>query len=355
MLHGFIAPKTFNIMDPHVLELPRKIIMGNGAIGHILEMCRELRIMGRPLVLADPVTRKIAGEKVFQDLKGLDAGIEIVQKPTVQEAERIAKAAGPIDVVIAVGGGSVIDVGKAVASRKKVDFICVPTAPSHDGIVSGTASLLDGRKKLAIKGSIPLAIVADTKILMKAPKRMIASGYADVISNITSVHDWKLARKRGEYFSESAADLALIAARKAMGSSRLIKQGSERGIRNLMQALITSGISAAMAGSSRPASGAEHTISHVLDMHGSKALHGEQCGVASIVTACLQGQDWWKIRDALKEGGAPTTAKQLGISRQKFLQAVVKARTYRDRYTILNEKEVDLAKAEKACRDTRVC
>jgi glycerol-1-phosphate dehydrogenase [NAD(P)+] len=310
--------------------------------------------MGRPLVLADSVTRKIAGDRIFQDLKNMDAKMEIVKEASIQEVARISRRTGPIDAVISVGGGSVIDVGKVISERKKVDFICVPTAPSHDGIVSVTASLMHGKKKISVKGRMPLAIVADIKILKSAPKRMIASGYADAVSNITAVYDWKLSRKR-EYYSEYAAELALLAAKKAMRSASLIRQGGERGIRNLMEALITSSIAMTIAGSSRPASGAEHAISHVLDSGDSKALHGEQCGVASIVTACLQGQDWWKIREALKKGGAPVTAKELGISRRAFLSAIVKAKNYRDRYTILNEKDVDLEKAEKACRDTGVC
>ncbi|MCX6814971.1 MAG: iron-containing alcohol dehydrogenase [Candidatus Aenigmarchaeota archaeon] len=342
-------------MEPHSIELPRKILMGKGVSGRMLGLCKELRIMGRPLVLADSVTKGIAGDRVFQDLRNLDARMEIVKEATIQEVARISRRAGPIDAVISVGGGSVIDVGKAVAFRKQVDFICVPTAPSHDGIISATASLLHGRKKVSVRGKMPLAIVADTKILKSAPKRLIASGYADAVSNITAVYDWKLARKKGEYYSEYAAELGMLAAKKAMRSANLIKQGSERGVRNLMEALITSSVAMTMAGSSRPASGAEHAISHVLDSMGSRALHGEQCGVASIVTACLQGQDWWKIRKALKDGGAPTTAKELGVGRQKFLQAIVKARNYRERYTILNEKNVDLKKAEKACKDTGVC
>jgi glycerol-1-phosphate dehydrogenase [NAD(P)+] len=90
-------------------------------------------------------------------------------------------------------------------------------------------------------------------------------------------------------------------------------------------------------------------------MKGSKALHGEQCGVASIVTAYLQGQDWKKIRKALADAGAPTAAAELGIEKEEFVSAIVKARSYRDRYTILNEISIDTEKAKKACSETGVC
>ncbi len=345
----------FNVMDPHYIELPRKIIMGNGVSGNILSLCRELRVMGKPLILTGPTTRKIIGERIFQDLKNLDPAMEVVRQGTLAEAGKIWRKKIPADIVIGVGGGAVIDVSKVVALKRKVDFMCVPTAPSHDGIFSGRANLRDGRKKPSIVARMPIAIVADIKVIRSAPPRLVASGFADMAAKITAVHDWKLARKRGEYYSEFAAEIALIAAKKAMASAALIKERNERGVRNLMQCLIMSGAAMGIAGSSRPASGAEHAISHVLESSGSKALHGEQCGVASIVTACLQGQDWWRIREALKRAGAPVTAKGIGVGRQKFLRAVVKAKDFRDRYTILNEKDVDMRKAERACRDTGVC
>jgi glycerol-1-phosphate dehydrogenase [NAD(P)+] len=342
-------------MEPHLVELPRKILMGNGVSEKISGLLRELRLTGTPLVLAGPLTRGIIGDRIFSSLKAMDPRMETVRDGTSEEAEKIWKSTPPADVVISAGGGSVIDVGKVVASRKGAEFICVPTAPSHDGIFSGRANLRDGRKQPSVVSKMPAAIVADISIIKNAPHNLVASGFADTVAKITAVHDWRLAGERGEYYSEFAAEIALFAAEKAIKSAGLIRQREERGVRDLMQALIASGASMAIAGSSRPASGAEHTISHVLESMGSKALHGEQCGTASIVTSCLQGQDWMRIKKALRDAGAPTTAKELGIGRVKFIQAVVKARDYRERYTILNEINVDAGKAEKACRDTGVC
>lgn len=342
-------------MDSHSIELPRKIIMGNGVSNSILDLCRELRATGRPLIVTGPTTRKIIGERIFQDLKSLGPAMEIVQHGTLEEAERIWGKDIPVDLVIGVGGGAVIDVSKVVSLKKNADFICVPTAPSHDGIFSGRANLRGGRKEPSIAARMPVAIVADIKVIRSAPHRLVASGFADMAAKITAVQDWKLARRRGEYYSEFAAEIALVAAKKAMASAALIRERNERGVRNLMQCLIMSGAAMGIAGSSRPASGAEHTISHVLESGGSKALHGEQCGVASIVTAHLQGQDWRSIRESLRKAGAPVTAREIGVARQNFLEAVVKAKDYRDRYTILNEKDVDMGMAERACRETGVC
>ena len=81
-----------------------------------------------------------------------------------------------------------------------------------------------------------------------------------------------------------------------------------------MEALISTGVAACIAGSSRPCSGAEHLFSHALDkLEPDVGLHGEKCGIGAIMTAKLQGQNWRKIVKTLKSVGAPTTAKEIGL------------------------------------------
>jgi glycerol-1-phosphate dehydrogenase [NAD(P)+] len=109
-----------------------------------------------------------------------------------------------------------------------------------------------------------------------------------------------------------------------------------------------------IAGSSRPASGGEHKFSHWLDANaGSPALHGEQCGVGSIVTMQLHGGDWERIRDTLAAAGAPTTAEQLGLDDALVLEALREAHTIRpQRYTILDRDSPEMI--ERAARETGV-
>jgi glycerol-1-phosphate dehydrogenase [NAD(P)+] len=115
-------------------------------------------------------------------------------------------------------------------------------------------------------------------------------------------------------------------------------------------------VASCIAGSSRPCSGAEHLFSHALDkIAPGKGLHGEKCGIGSIMIAKLQGQDWKKIVKTLKEVGAPTTAKQIGLKESEVIDALVIAQELRpERYTILKEIEMTERKAADLARSTNV-
>jgi len=344
-------------MDPHTIELPRIVLVGNNLLEKLPDVCKEIGIEKGILVLADRTTRYIIGDKAKEMLQaaGLSTNFDIVHDSTDTEVDRIGARNKP-GLVIAAGGGKVIDVAKMVAYRNDRPFISVPTAPSHDGIASERASISgwDG-SKYSLRAKPPIAIIADIGMLKSAPYRLIASGAADVISNNTAVHDWKLAAQaKSEYYSEYAASLSLLSSEIVINSAAMIKDLEDRGIRNLVEALISSSISMSLVGSSRPASGAEHAFSHALEILGSKALHGEQCGIGSILMAHHQGQDWEGIKDALAAVGAPTTTKQLGISDDKAIEALLEAKNIRDRYSILDEKPLDRKAAGQLCRETGV-
>ncbi len=186
---------------------------------------------------------------------------------------------------------------------------------------------------------------------------MLAAGCGDVISNLTAVLDWKLAhRLKAEEYSSFAATLAVSAADQILENIHAIRPGLEQSAWLVVKSLVVSGVSMAVAGSSRPASGAEHLLSHALDrVAPGAAMHGEQVAVGSIVMMHLHGGDWTRIRNALETLGAPTTAKQLGIPGRKFVQALTTCHSLRpDRYTILGESGLTREAAQEVCKATGV-
>jgi glycerol-1-phosphate dehydrogenase [NAD(P)+] len=194
-------------------------------------------------------------------------------------------------------------------------------------------------------------------VIVRSPRRLTASGYGDIIAKLTAIRDWKLAhRVKKSYYGEYAASLALMSAKLVMKHAKLIGSGSEEGIRVLLEALISCGVASSIAGSSRPCSGSEHLFSHSLDSIAPRpALHGEQCGVGTIMMAYLHEINWQKVRDSLREAGAPTTSKGLNVEEEFIVRALVRAHTIRpDRYTILNERKMTREEATELAEVTGV-
>ncbi len=347
-------------MDPKRIQLPREIHTGPGVIKNTGSICKDLRFKGKVMVVTGYKTFKIAGKDVIKslELEGFEAENMKVREASRNVVDDVRDNLDGISLVLGVGGGKVIDVAKMAATLAGIHFISVPTAASHDGIASPRASIRDGEDgTVSMEATSPIGVIADTEVITKAPFRFLAAGCGDVVSNYTAILDWKLAhRLLNERYSESAAALSLMTAKMIIKSADAIKGGLERSVRLVVKSLISSGIAISIAGSSRPASGSEHKFSHALDEIAPKpALHGEQCGVGSIMMMHLHGGDWKFIRDALKKMHAPTTAYELGIEPEYIIKALTIAHTIRrERYTILGDRGLTKQAAEKLAKKTEV-
>jgi glycerol-1-phosphate dehydrogenase [NAD(P)+] len=141
-----------------------------------------------------------------------------------------------------------------------------------------------------------------------------------------------------------------------MKNASSIRMLSESGVRTLVEALISCGVAMSIAGTSRPCSGAEHLFSHCLTMIAPRpALHGEQCGVGTILCAYLHGVNWQLIRDVLQKIGAPTNAAELGVDSKYVVEALTKAHSIRpERYTILGDGGITREAAKRVASITGV-
>jgi glycerol-1-phosphate dehydrogenase [NAD(P)+] len=343
------------LLDPHDIELPRKILIGKNVVKNVGEVAKSLGLSGKAYVLLGKAGRNLAMKDVLNSLT--TCGFDVIDNDAGDEEELLKHVldARP-DFVVSVGGGTTIDLGKYAAFKLGVPFISVPTAASHDGIASPMVSLKILKTPYSIKAKPPVAIIADVSVIMDAPHRLLASGCGDIIAKLTAVRDWRLAHiLKNEYYGEYAASLAEMSAKLVMKNARLIGTHKEEGIRVVIEALVSCGVAMCIAGSSRPCSGSEHMFSHALDMIAPKpALHGEQCGVGTIMMAYLHGIDWRGIRKVLKVIGAPTTAKELGVEDEYIVRALVEAHKIRPRYTILGDTGLTWEAAERLARVTGV-
>lgn len=324
------------------IQLPRNVVVGHEVLDQTADAITDARITGTPLVVTSPTPNEVAGTTVVNQFEGAETVIvDEASFEAVYHVETVARRE-EADFLIGVGGGKAIDIAKIAADEVDVGFVSIPTAASHDGIVSGRGSVPDGDTRRSVASSPPLAVIADTALIADAPWELTTAGCADIISNYTAVHDWKYAhRVKGDTYSEYAGTLAQMTSELLVEHAEDIRPNSEAAAWIVVKALVSSGVAMSIAGSSRPASGAEHLVSHQLDrLANEPALHGHQVGVASIVTSYLQsgGDDLWQdIYAALDHIGAPTTVDELGVDEELFIEALTTCHEIRDRYTVLGD------------------
>ena len=322
------------------MQFPRDVVIGHGVLSQLPAVCTDLRLGSSVMIVSGSHTMEMAGRQVIagmeKDHRVRSFVADSISMDVIRQAE---EAAGDVDFLLGVGGGRVIDTAKIVSYNLDRQFISVPTAASHDGIASSRASVPMESGHASLQAHPPIAIVADTGIIASAPHRSMASGCADIISNYTAVLDWELSnRLKAEPVSEYALALSKMTAELLMKNARTIRPHNEESAWFVIKALVSSGVAMSIAGSSRPASGGEHEFGHALEqLAPGKAMHGEACGIGTIICMYLHGGDWREIRDALASIGAPTTPKELGIDDDTAVEALMMAKTIRpERFTILD-------------------
>lgn len=207
------------------------------------------------------------------------------------------------DLLIAVGSGTIHDITRYLAHEKGIPFLSVPTAASVDGFVSTVAAMTWRGFKKTFPAVSPLAVLADTDIFPNAPYRLTASGVSDLLGKYTALADWKIAHLvTGEYFCGRVCRLEEEALAAVCANIGKIRLRDPEACAQLMYALLLSGLAMQMVGNSRPASGAEHHISHFLEMEilnpHLEALHGEKVGVGLMIASGVYHGD----ADALRSG-----------------------------------------------------
>jgi glycerol-1-phosphate dehydrogenase [NAD(P)+] len=245
-----------------------------------------------------------------------------------------------LDALIGLGGGKALDVARYAAFLAGKPHYAAPTSLSNDGFCSPQSSLTLGGARRSLPAALPFAVVVDTNVCLAAPEVLWHSGVGDLVAKVTAVRDWKLAyHATGEPVDDFAA--LLSDATVAQFLARPLRD--QEGLRLLATALMLNGIAMAVSGSSRPASGAEHLISHALDATSARPrLHGLQVGVATYLVAHLQGQSEGtaRIAEALDRTGFWHTIAADPFSRAEWLEAVRIAPTINPaRYTILNARD----------------
>jgi glycerol-1-phosphate dehydrogenase [NAD(P)+] len=242
------------------------------------------------------------------------------------------------DAIIGFGGGKALDVAKYIAFLSRLPYVSVPTSLSNDGFCSPQSSLTVGDRRLPLASAVPFGVILDTAVCLNAPEILWHSGVGDLVSKFTAVTDWKLAfHARGTPVDDFAALLSDASVYQFLARPKRDLDGMTL----LGTALLLNGISMSICGSSRPASGSEHLISHALDSVSKRPrLHGLQVGVATYLISLLQGQNSAQIAALFDVTGFWRAIASDPFDRGEWLEAARAAPSIKsDFYTVLSSRD----------------
>jgi len=294
-INGLLKPLPCSCGKTHFCDIEQVFIEKNA----ILRLKDALKNHQNILVVADENTFDAAGEKTLSALSDKNVKTVIFSGKTVlvpdeKAIEKVNENIENIQMIVGIGSGVIQDLCKYVSGQSNIPYLIVATAPSMDGYASdGAAMILKGMKE-TVKSGLPRLIVADTLILKDAPMEMIKSGYGDIIGKFSALNDWKLsACVNNEYFCQYIYDLTFEQIQKTLSLADGIKQRDEESIKALMEALVIVGILMSFAGSSRPASGSEHHLSHFFEITGilnntPYLAHGIDVAYSTVITAKIR-------------------------------------------------------------------
>lgn len=353
-------------------SIPTEVIeISSGAIEKTADILKDYH---RIFLVADENTYRAAGRRAEEKLKeaGLLSHTLILPPGALPTAENVGKvlmeagrdreiyditafSQNP-DYILAVGSGSLNDTCRMVSYRLGIPYGVAGTAPSMDGYASVVAPMLNGRKKIVYNCSIARHIIIDLDVNAAAPYPLLLSGVGDMIGKYVALLDWEISRERnGEYYCAQIAEMVLKATGQCIAAAQGLEKREMSAIRSTSEGLILSGQCIAFCGSSRPASGTEHMIGQtweVMDVEEGKTpnLHGIEVGEGTFAAIEIFRKLWRESDDGAlraligkylpffdsvenlqKTLKAPFTV----TDRDRFIQGVLRGRTFRDRYTIL--------------------
>lgn len=341
----------------------KKIAIGKGVLQQLPEVAADFKDK-QVYMISDNNTWKAAGKKAHELLVNdgfkiksymFDTGEKILIPDEAVMGRVLMEMPLDTALIISVGSGTLNDMGKFLSSRTGVPYIIVCTAPSMDGYVANGAPLICGGQKISFVATLAYGVVGDTDVMKDAPMHMIHAGFGDVLGKLTALTDWSLAVEiNNEYRCDTCVKLVEAGLKRCIDNAAALKERNEEAILYLIEALTLTGVTMSIVGVSRPASGAEHMLSHYWEMdfitrHKFPELHGVKVGIATPIIAEvfeILGDDIPEatrelmpkrefVEALLNSAGAMVSPKEVGIERELFHRSLLEAYTVRKRYSVL--------------------
>lgn len=325
----------------HSFKSPAIIKTGNHVLKSLDELLFSAHLHFPKKIL---VTQQVLWDK-YKDEFPEDCKIDVifVKGGSIDEVDSLIAQINNRDaLVIAFGGGSVLDLVKYCASRCDVPYINIPSTLSNDAVYSCVSRLVTNGKKISYGVQPPIGIIVSFDIIRNSPKELLLAGVADLVSNLSALKDWKLAHKE---INEPIDELAYMLSKEAV--IPLLHYRGEDVIYyddflyDLTNAIVTSGLSMIVAGNTRMTSGAEHLISHAIDEYfpEKSTIHGLQVGWAHLIIErdYRKDGDYEKLYNFYESIGLlKVLNEKIPFRDDEFKTLIPYAKQIRNRYTVFN-------------------
>lgn len=271
------------------------VLVGSSVVRDLPSIIASMNCV-KPFLLADKNTYVAAGSTVCEILQNAQINYTqyIFSGDTVEPDEyRVGSAFmhldASCDMIIGIGSGVINDIGKILSLHTGKPYIIVATAPSMDGYASASSSMTRDGLKISLPTRSADVIIGDTDILCNAPLHMMKSGLGDMLAKYVSICEWRISNLvTGEYYCEEIAALIRSAVKNCVDNAPKLLQRDATAVQAVFEGLVIGGVAMNYAGLSRPASGVEHYISHIVDMRAVEFnmpadLHGIQCAIGALL------------------------------------------------------------------------
>ena len=302
----------------HTLET-KKVVVEYGALNNFEQYMADVGLADkRRTVVYDSVIYKLtegkhvkADQEIILEAKGLRAEDTVI--------EDMMKKLDKSEVIVAFGAGTIMDFGRYPAFKLGIPFVAVPTLASSDGFTANICSAIIKGQKKSTAMCAPVLVVADLDIIKGAPARLVASGINDILSKYISLTDWRISHLvDGEYYCPMVAELAEHALSLMRAAAEKYAATGEADHEAMTMAQMESGLTMQLLNHSRAASGAEHLMAHLVEMHpprfeNAEGIHGECVGVGTF--QCIK--EYHRLA-GLKPKAKPFTPLTEDWVREKF-------------------------------------
>ena len=271
----------------------KMVEIGHGVVDRVGALLTGADFGRRLLLVADDNTAHAAAG-VFASLEAAGFSLKklIYSNLLYARAEGVAEVLAlcdDADGILSVGTGSLNDICRVAAQKSGKRYAIFATAPSMDGFAADLAPIIENNFKTSWKGVQPDVILADTAILAAAPPALKAAGFGDMVAKYLGIFDWHVARLLlDEHYCPAIAELMMESVERMLSLCDKVTGCDEAAAGSIMESLVLSGLAMKLADSSRPASGAEHAVSHYWECHKLSRgqwpdFHGKKVGVATLL------------------------------------------------------------------------